>query len=145
MLNKIILHGRLTADPEIKRVGTDNLSLCTFNVAVDRPYSKGETKADFIKCQAWRQTADFIGKYFSKGKLIIVEGMLTNNNYEDKNGVKHYSYVVGVQNVSFGEGKSTADTNTSTPAQRPVIDNESIPLDDLGDFEEILGDGDVPF
>lgn len=145
MLNKIILHGRLTADPEIKRVGTDNLSLCNFTVAVDRPYSKGETKADFISCQAWRQTADFIGKYFSKGKLIIVEGMLTNNNYEDKHGIKHYSYVVGVQNVSFGEGKNTTDTNANTPAQHPVINNESIPLDDLGDFEEILGDGDVPF
>ncbi len=143
MLNKIILHGRLTADPVIKRVGTDNLSLCNFTVAVDRPYSNGETKADFIQCQAWRGTADFIGKYFSKGKLIVVEGMLTNNNYE-KDGVKHYTYVVGVQNVSFGEGKNTTDTNTNTPAQRPVIKNESILIDDLGDYE-ILGDGDVPF
>lgn len=144
MLNKVLLHGRLTADPEVKQVGTDNLSLCNFTLAVERPYSKGETKADFIKCQAWRQTADFIGKYFSKGKLMIVEGMLTNNNYE-KDGVKHYTYVVGVQNVSFGESKNSSDSSNNTPAQRPVIDNESVPLDDLGDFEEILGDGEVPF
>lgn len=143
MLNKIILHGRLTKDPELRQVGTDKLSLCNFTVAVDRPYSKGETKADFIKCQAWRQTADFIGKYFSKGKLIIVEGMLTNNNYEDKNGVKHYSYVVGVQNVSFGESK-----NSSSGGQQgyTASDSKATTLDDvdLSEFEE-LDDGDVPF
>lgn len=146
MLNKIILHGRLTADPEIKRVGTDNLSLCTFTVAVDRPYSKGETKADFINCQAWRQTADFIGKYFSKGKLIVVEGMLTNNNYEDKNGVKHYSYVVGVQNVSFGEGKSSSDSSNSTHSDQTAAAKTQASLDgvDLSEFED-LGDGDMPF
>ncbi len=142
MLNKIILHGRLTSDPEIRRVGVDNLSLCNFTVAVDRPYSKGETKADFIQCQAWRQTADFIGKYFSKGKLIVVEGMLQNNNYE-KDGVKHYTYVVAVQNVSFGESKNSDGGNQNM--SRPVIDNEDVPLDDLSNFEEILNDGDVPF
>lgn len=143
MLNKVLLHGRLTADPEVKQVGTDNLSLCNFTLAVERPYSKGETKADFIKCQAWRQTADFIGKYFSKGKLMIVEGMLTNNNYE-KDGVKHYTYVVGVQNVSFGESKNSSDSNNQNTS-RPTSENNNVPLDDLGDFEEILGDGDVPF
>ena len=143
MLNKIILHGRLTLDPEIRRVGTDNLSLCNFTVAVDRPYSKGETKADFIQCQAWRQTADFIGKYFSKGKLIVVEGMLQNNNYE-KDGVKHYGYVVGVQNVSFGEGKNSS--NGGQQGYLPPSDSKAVTLDDvdLSEFEE-LDDGDVPF
>ena len=143
MLNKVLLHGRLTADPEVKQVGTDNLSLCNFTLAVERPYSKGETKADFIKCQAWRQTADFIGKYFSKGKLMIVEGMLTNNNYE-KDGVKHYTYVVGVQNVSFGESKNSSDSNNQNTS-RPTSENNNVPLDDLSEFEEILNDGDVPF
>ena len=143
MLNKVLLHGRLTADPEVKQVGTDNLSLCNFTLAVERPYSKGETKADFIKCQAWRQTADFIGKYFSKGKLMIVEGMLTNNNYE-KDGVKHYTYVVGVQNVSFGESKNSNDSNNQNTS-RPTSENNNVPLDDLSEFEEILNDGDVPF
>lgn len=142
MLNKILLHGRLTKDPELRQVGTDKLSLCNFTVAVDRPYSKGETKADFIQCQAWRQTAEFISKYFSKGKLIVVEGMLNNNNYE-KDGVKHYSYVVGVQNVSFGEGK-----NSSNGGQQgyTTSDSKATTLDDvdLSEFEE-LDDGDVPF
>ena len=143
MLNKILLHGRLTADPELRQVGADCLSLCRFPVAVDRPYSKGETKADFIQCQAWRQTADFIGKYFSKGKFIIVEGMLNNNDFTDKDGVKHYGYVVAVQNVSFGESKNSGGGNQNM--SRPVIDNEDVPLDDLSEFEEILSDGDVPF
>lgn len=143
MLNKILLHGRLTSDPEIRRVGTDNLSLCNFTVAVDRPYSKGETKVDFIQCQAWRQTADFIGKYFSKGKLIVVEGSLQNNNYE-KDGVKHYTYVVSAQNVSFGEGKSSSEGGQQS---RPAAEsNASSGLEDmdLSEFEE-LDDGDMPF
>jgi single-strand DNA-binding protein len=140
MLNKILLHGRLTADPEVKQVGTDKLSLCNFTLAVDRPYSKGETKADFIQCQAWRQTADFIGKYFSKGKLIVVEGSLQNNNYE-KDGVKHYTYVVGVQNVSFGGSKS--ENSQSSPA--PSNNQATLDATDLGDFEEILSDSDMPF
>jgi single-strand DNA-binding protein len=142
MLNKILLHGRLTADPELRQVGTDKLSLCNFTVAVDRPYSKGETKADFIQCQAWRQTAEFISKYFSKGKLIVVEGMLNNNNYE-KDGVKHYTYVVGVQNVSFGEGKGSSEGGQQ---EYTTSDSKVTTLDDvdLSEFEE-LDDGDVPF
>jgi single-strand DNA-binding protein len=142
MLNKIILHGRLTKDPELRQVGANKLSLCNFTVAVDRPYSKGETKADFIQCQAWRQTAEFISKYFSKGKLIVVEGMLNNNNYE-KDGVKHYSYVVGVQNVSFGEGKNSSNGGHQ---EYTASDSKAVTLDDvdLSEFEE-LGDGDVPF
>lgn len=140
MLNRILLHGRLTKDPEIKQVGTDKLSLCNFTVAVDRPYSKGETKADFIQCQAWRQTAEFIGKYFSKGKLIIVEGTLFNNNFE-KDGVKHYSYVVSVSNVSFGESKGSSEGGSN----RPVVENEAVPLDDDLSEYEVLLDGDVPF
>lgn len=144
MLNKILLHGRLTADPELRQVGTDSLSLCRFTVAVDRPYSKGETKADFIKCQAWRQTADFIAKYFSKGKFIIVEGMLNNNDFTDKDGVKHYGYVVAVQNVSFGESKNSS--NGGQQGYIPPSDSKAVTLDDvdLSEFEA-LGDGDVPF
>lgn len=144
MLNKILLHGRLVSDPEVKQVGADKLSLCNFTVAVDRPYSKGETKADFIQCQAWRGTADFIGKYFSMGKLIVVEGMLTNNNYE-KDGVKHYTYVVGVQNVSFGEGKSSSDSSNNTHSDQTAAKTQaSLDGVDLSEFED-LGDGDMPF
>ena len=69
----------------------------------------GERQADFIRCVAWRQTAEFVSKYFSKGKMIIVEGSLRNDDYTDNNGVKHYSYNVVADNVSFGESKSASN------------------------------------
>lgn len=108
MINTVILMGRLTADPEIKTTSA-GISFCKFTVAVDRNFADkttGERQADFISCVAWRQTAEFINKYFSKGRMIIIEGSLQNNNYTDKNGVKHYSYDVVADNVSFGETKA---------------------------------------
>ena len=110
MLNKVILMGRLTRDPEM-RTTPSGASVCRFSVAVDRPFvskESGQREADFINVIAWRATADFIGRYFSKGKMIIVEGSLRNNNYTDSNGVKHYSYEVQADNVSFGESKSAS-------------------------------------
>lgn len=110
MINTVILMGRLTADPEIKTTSS-GISFCKFTVAVDRKFADkttGERQADFISCVAWRQTAEFINKYFSKGKMIIVEGTLQNNNYTDSNGVKHYSYNVVADSVSFGESKSAS-------------------------------------
>ena len=108
MINTVILMGRITADPEIKTTSS-GISFCKFTVAVDRKFADkttGERQADFISCVAWRQTAEFINKYFSKGRMIIIEGSLQNNNYTDKNGVKHYSYDVVADNVSFGETKA---------------------------------------
>ena len=105
MLNKVILMGRLTADPELRQT-TSGISTCRFSVAVDRPYRKDqERQADFIRVNTWRQTAEFVSRYFSKGKMIIVEGSLRNNDYTDANGVKHYSMEVQADNVSFGESK----------------------------------------
>ena len=110
MINTVILMGRLTADPEIKTTSS-GISFCKFTVAVDRNFADkttGERQTDFISCVAWRQTAEFINKYFSKGRMIIIEGSLQNNNYTDKNGVKHYSYDVVADNVLFGESKSAS-------------------------------------
>ena len=163
MLNKVILMGRLTADPELRQTPS-GVSSCRFSVAVNRDYKSkdtGERQANFIRVIAWRQTAEFVSKYFSKGKMIIVEGSLRNNDYTDANGVKHYGMDVQADNVSFGESKSAsngtaADNNGNvqqpvqsstqsapTPQAQPV--DESIQLGDLGDFEEILSDGEVPF
>ncbi|MDO4975469.1 MAG: single-stranded DNA-binding protein, partial [Alphaproteobacteria bacterium] len=76
--------------------------VCSFTVAVDRPKSKdGNQTADFIKCNCWNGTADMVSKYFSKGKPIMVTGRLQNNDYTDQNGIKHYSYTVLVNSVSF--------------------------------------------
>ena len=112
MINKVILMGRLTADPNFSQTQS-GVAYCRFTVAVDRKFADkttGERQADFINVVAWRQTAEFVSKYFSKGKMIIVEGTLRNNNYTDSNGVKHYSYNVIADSVSFGESKSASNS-----------------------------------
>ena len=178
MLNKVILMGRLCADPEYRQT-TSGVAMCRIRVAVDRGYvskSTGERQADFINVTCWRQTAEFVSRYFHKGSMIIVEGSLQNNDYTDQNGVKHYSMVVSADNISFGESKSAAQSNGnympqnggyapqgnyqasyqqpsySQPAQaEPLPPSKAAPppasiqLGDLGDFEEILSDGEVPF
>lgn len=158
MLNRVILMGRLTRDPEYKQT-TAGTSVCRISLAIDRKFANketGEREADFVDCDAWRSTADFIARYFTKGSMILVEGELRNNNYTDNNGVKHYGMRVLIDNVSFcgskkdSNGQQQSDTYAvaGTP-QHPQADDApaSAPLDigDLGEFEEILSDGSVPF
>ena len=148
MLNKVILMGRLVRDPELKTTNSD-ISVCKFTVAVNRPYQKDkEQQADFINVTAWRGTAEFVSKYFSKGKMIIVEGKLQNNDYTDKDGVKHYSMVVQADNVNFGGSKSdnggTSQAETNSNAIAQTVEGASLPPN-LDEFEEILSDGDIPF
>ena len=110
MINSVILMGRLTADPDFSQTQSGT-AYCRFTVAIDRKFTDkatGQKEADFIGCTAWGKTAEFVSKYFSKGKMIIVEGTLRNNNYTDSNGVKHYSYNVVADSVSFGESKSAS-------------------------------------
>ena len=94
MLNKVILMGRLTADPELRQTQS-GVNSCRFTVAVDRNFvpQGGERQADFITCIAWRQTAEFVSRYFSKGRMICVEGNLRTGSYDDRNhpDVKHYT------------------------------------------------------
>lgn len=147
MLNKIILVGRMVRDPELKTTNSD-IAVCRFTVAVNRPYQKDkEQQADFINVTAWRGTAEFVDKYFSKGKIIIVEGKLQNNDYTDKDGVKHYSMQVVADNVNFGgsksENTSQAEANSNAIAQ--TVEGANVVIGDLGDFEEILSDGEIPF
>ena len=169
MINKVILMGRLTADPNFSQTQSAT-AYCRFTVAVDRKFADkttGKRQADFIRCVAWRQTAEFVSKYFSKGKMIIVEGSLRNDDYTDNNGVKHYSYNVVADNVSFGETKtasmanggssytapSNGGGNYSAPQNNaPVQNNNSAPAGNnsmsagnLNDFEEVLGENDLPF
>ena len=146
MINKTILMGRLVADPELKQT-TNNIAVCKFTIAINRPFvSKdgGEKQADFINIVVWRNTAEFVSKYFSKGKMIIVEGALRNNNYTDKDGAKHYSLEVHADNVSFGGDKKSDDAGTEKkPKQQEQEAKTDIPDFDLSEFEEL--DGDVPF
>lgn len=147
MLNKVILMGRLVADPELNQT-TNGISVCRFTVAVNHPYQKDkEQQADFINVTAWRGTAEFVSKYFSKGSVIIVEGKLQNNDYTDKDGVKHYSMQVMADNVNFGGGKSDSNTSQTEPNKNATVETTGVPLQigDLSEFEEILSDGEIPF
>ncbi len=106
-MNKVILMGRLTADPELRYTTGTDIPVCRFRLAVERPYQKQgeERQADFFNIVAWRNTAEFISKYFRKGVRVLVEGSLRNNNYQDSNGIKHYSVEVHVERVYFADGK----------------------------------------
>ncbi len=102
MLNRVILMGRITQDLELRQTPA-GVSVVSFTVAVDRSFKgqNGERQTDFINCVAWRQQADFIGRYFAKGRMIALEGNLRTRTYDDKNGTKHYVTEVFVDSVSF--------------------------------------------
>ena len=107
MLNHITLMGRLVRDPELRRTGS-GVAVASFCVAVDRdfaPKDGGERKADFIDCVAWRQTGEFISKYFTKGRMIVVDGRLEMRDWTDKEGNKRTSAEIVVANAYFGDSK----------------------------------------
>ncbi|MBO5449413.1 MAG: single-stranded DNA-binding protein [Ruminococcus sp.] len=138
MLNKVILMGRITHDLELRQT-PGGVSSLTFTVAVERSYAdqNGERQSDFIRCVAWRQTAEFISKYFGKGRMIAIEGNLRTSTYDDKNGSRHYVTDVYVDNASFtGEPKQSGG--------KPGKGSPPIP-GDLSNFEEVLDDDGVPF
>lgn len=153
-MNKVILMGRLTADPELRQTQS-GISSCRFTVAVNRKYADkdtGERQADFITCVAWRQTAEFVSRYFSKGKMIALEGSLRTGSYQDRNhsDVTHYTTEVYVDNVEFTGGKNESSNSTTDVVQQQSSQpqqqtNDSMSYGSLSDFEEILSDGDVPF
>lgn len=120
MLNRVIIMGRLTADPELRQTQS-GVATCRFTVAVDRRAGQnGEKQADFITVTAWRQTAEFVCKYFSKGRMIAVEGNLKTSTYQNKTypDVTHYVTEVYADNVSFtGEKAAENGTNSNAMAQ----------------------------
>lgn len=127
MLNHITLMGRLTRAPEVRKTG-NGTSVTSFTLAVDRDY--GAKTTDFIDCVAWRQTAEFIGSYFTKGQMMVVGGRLESRKYQDKNGDPHTVWEVIVDNVYFGEPKRV-DTGRPDPVPPP--------------FAELEEDGELPF
>ena len=115
MLNHIVLMGRLTRDPELRYTGS-NIPVASFSVAVDRDFGRGENgekQTDFINVSAWRQTGEFVSKYFTKGSMIVVSGRLQIRNWNDKDGNKRRSAEVVADNVYFGESKRSAESNSS--------------------------------
>ena len=116
MLNHITIMGRLVRDPELRRTGS-GVAVASFRVAVDRdfaPKDGGERKADFIDCVAWRQTGEFISKYFTKGRMIIVDGRLEMRDWTDKDGNKRTSAEIVVANAYFGDSKRDGDGGNSS-------------------------------
>ena len=199
MYNRVILMGRLVADPEM-RTTPSGVTMCRIRIAVDRNFVKQgeERQADFFDITCWRQQADFVCKYFNKGRMIHVEGTLQNNNYTDNNGVKHYSMAIQADRIdfcgdkrndngggygggqpnyggqqyggnggynggnSYGGGQyggqpqyqapqyqqnAPAPQRPAAPAPQAAFNQAPNPIEsgDLGDFEEILSDGEVPF
>ena len=150
MYNKAIIMGRLTADPELRQTPS-NISVTSFTVACDRAYSKGaERQADFIDCVAWRGTAEFVCRYFQKGKPILVEGRLQVTNYTDKNGEKRRRYEVVADNVHFVDGSKNNNSGDSgnpfsTPASGGANTGVAYSSGNTEDFEEIGGLDDLPF
>lgn len=114
--NKVILGGRLTADIELKQTPS-GVSVCSFSIAVNRKYSiGGEQQTDFINCQAWRGTAEFISKYFKKGSAICVTGSIQTRSWDDQNGNKRYATEVVIDEAMFVDGKNDAQgSETSNP------------------------------
>ncbi len=145
--NKVILVGNLTADPELKRTAS-GLSVCSFRVAVSRRFAKaneGQPTADFISIVAWRQTADFVARYFKKGRPILVCGQLQSRTWTDAQNVKHYATEVIAEEVSFvdsgnrnGEGAPVGEAYTPDAYAAPSFSNGS-------GFEELPGDDGLPF
>ena len=109
MLNHIVLMGRRTRDPELRYTGS-NIPVASFTVAVDRDFGKGEERAtDFINVVAWRQTGEFVSKYFTKGSMIVVSGRLQMLDWTDRDGNKRTSAEVVADNVYFGDSKKSRD------------------------------------
>ena len=115
MLNHIVIMGRLTRDPELRRTGT-GIAVASFTVAVDRDFGGrdgGEKETDFIDCVAWRQTGEFVSKYFTKGSMIVVSGRLQIRSWTDKDGNKRRTAEVVADNVYFGESKRSNEGGSS--------------------------------
>ena len=115
MLNHITIMGRLVRDPELRRTGS-GVAVTNFCVAVDRDYvakDSGEGKTDFINCFAWRGTGEFIAKYFTKGRMIVVDGRLEMRDWTDKDGNKRTSAEINVDNAYFGDSKRDGDNGGS--------------------------------
>lgn len=139
-MNKLLLMGRLTADPEFS-MSQSGTAVCKFKLAVDRQYSKGEEKtADFFQLVAFGKTAEFVNRYFTKGKPASIEGRIQNNNYQGKDGKMQYHNQLIADSVMFTLNDPTRQAPTAQNYQVPAQN----PADDFSEFEQI-SDGNLPF
>ena len=142
MLNKVFIMGRLTRDPELRRTQTGT-PVASFSLAVDRDFkdkATGERTTDFIDVVSWRNTAEFVSRYFTKGRMAVVEGRLQMRDWTDKDGNKRRSAEVIVNSIYFGDSKKDGDSSTGNyrAAGAPVDVSAS-------DFTDVEDDGELPF
>ncbi len=152
-MNVVCLLGRLTADPELRQT-PNGISVCSFSVAINRAYSgaNGERQADFINCVAWRQTAEFISRYFRKGNMIGLNGSIQTRQYQDKDtGKNRTAFEVVINNAYFAESKSGSSQSQPSYSQpaRPAAEtgfSNTFSTGDLDGFSTVdTDDGDLPF
>ena len=129
MINKAILMGRLTRDPELRHTGTGT-PVCSFTIAIDNGYGE-DKKTDFINCVAWNKTAEFVSNYFAKGRMTIVIGRISTRSWDGQDGKKCYATEVVASEVSFGESKR----DDSSSAASDSSSEEFVPL--MGDDEDL--------
>ncbi len=144
-LNKVILGGRLTADPELKTTSS-GISVVTFSIAVNRRFSKDsaqQNETDFFNVTAWRQTAEFVSRYFRKGSSICVTGSIQNRNWTDQQGQKHYRTDIVADEVMFVDSRS--DSSAAADSFGGAAPAFSSPAGAAPKFEEIKTDDDLPF
>ena len=148
-MNKVILMGRLTRDPEVRYSQGSNMAIARFSLAVNRRFPReGEPDSDFFNCTAFGKTAEFVEKYFHKGSRMSLVGRVQNDNYTNKNGEKVYSVQIIAEEVEFAERKSTADANAAAgfggSGAGPAPANDSDAGDDFMPVPEGVDD-DIPF
>lgn len=144
--NKVILGGRLTAEPELKQT-TSGIQVVSFSVAINRRVAKNaEQKADFINCRAWRERAEFVSRYFHKGSSISIVGTLQQNNWTDQQGAKHSTYEVVVDEVAFVD--SASESRQGGGNLNPYAGDQAgmaSPAEDASAFEQVANEDDLPF
>jgi single-strand DNA-binding protein len=147
MLNRVVLMGRLTADPELK-VTPNGVSVTSFSIAVDRSYVKQgeERKADFINIVCWKNTAEFVCRYFGKGSLIALEGQLQSRTYQAKDGTNRYVVEVVANNISFtGEKREQSNSQEYQPQQEYQQPQQSYQQQQIDVFSDMPIDDDLTF
>lgn len=149
MLNQIVIMGRLTRDPELRRTGS-GIAVASFCVAVERDWNNtetGEKDVDFIECVAWRQTGEFVSRYFSKGSMIVVSGRLQIRNWVDKEGNKRKTAEIVADNVYFGESKADREARDANEMSKQVANYGFGSYKPLASEFEMLDDDDaqLPF
>lgn len=136
MLNHIVLMGRLTRDPELRRTGS-GVAVASFTIAVDRDYAAqgAERETDFVDIVAWRNTAEFVSKYFAKGRMAVVSGRLQIRNWQDKDGNKRRSAEVVADNVYFGDSKREGAADQSVSTANYAAPSDGAPASDFAMLE----------